>query len=102
MSKKLNHFITPEARVDFSEAKLYYAQLLVTGLSKKFSMAVKQTILWICENPNAVQIKYSKIRVTKIKGFPYAIHYFLNQNQIIITAIISFHRDPNIAKKRII
>jgi plasmid stabilization system protein ParE len=85
---------------DFSEAKKWYANLKVNGLSNRFSAEVKSAIKNILSNPYANAIRYREVRITHTKKFPYAIHYFIEEDTIVIIAIIYDRRDPSLTLKR--
>jgi hypothetical protein len=97
---KYNYYIIPQAREEFRLAREWYRLRQVRGLSNRFARAVKETILNIQINPYAYSIRYSQVRVAHTQIFPYSIHFYLDNDTIIITAIIFQGRDPLIAKKR--
>jgi len=73
-----------------------------SGLGSRFFEAVKEKISLIKKIPYGNAIRYEEVRCTKVKGFPYMIHFkvFPDINTIKVTAVFSTHRDPTIWKGR--
>jgi len=71
-----------------------------SGLGSRFFKAVNEKIAWIKKTPYGTAIRYEEVRCTKVKGFPYMVHFkiFPDINTIKILAIFSTHRDPKIWK----
>ena len=95
------YYILPVAIDEFREARKWYASRQIKGLSNRFAKAIKLTIMQILENPGTYAIRYKNIRVAHTAIFPYAIHFLVEHDSIIITAIIYDRRDPSITKKRL-
>ena len=55
------------------------------------------------KTPTAYAIRYKNVRIAYQAVFPYAIHFYIDeqQNIIVITAIVFAGRDPDFAKSRI-
>ena len=100
---KYKTIIQFEAAQDFKEAKLWYRNTKITWLSERFTNAVKITITNLQKFSAAYAIRYKNIRIPHTGKFPYAIHFFIDEQQsiIVITAIIFAGRNPNLAKDRI-
>ncbi len=96
-----NYYILPVARDEFREARKWYASQNVKGLSNRFALAVKDAILQILKNPCAYAIRYKNVRIAHVATFPYAIHFLIESNTIIITAIIYNRRNLATAIKRV-
>ena len=90
-----------EAAQDFKEAKLWYKRTKVNGLSQRFTNAVKITIINLQKHPAAYAVRYKNVRIAHTDKFPYAIHFFIEGNLIVITAIIYAGRNPKIAVDRV-
>jgi plasmid stabilization system protein ParE len=101
MTPLKNYYIIPLATDEFKEARKWYSSRQVKGLSNRFAQAVKTTILKILQNPGAYAIRYKNVRIAHTEKFPYAIHYYIDNDRIIITAIIYDRRNPEITLKRI-
>jgi plasmid stabilization system protein ParE len=85
-------FISP-ASIELDEAVRYYDHQL-PGLGFRFFQEVDAAIERIGLMPEA----WTKIgKVTRrclIKGFPYALLYVIESDEILITAVAHLHRDP--------
>lgn len=89
-----------EAARDFKEAKLWYKRTKVSGLSQRFTNAVKTAITNLQKHPTAYAVRYKNVRIAHTDKFPYAIHFFIEDNLIVITAIIYAGRNPEITSGR--
>jgi len=98
---KHKYHILPSAQEEFTLAREWYQQQLVRGLSNRFAQAVKICILKIRSNPYAHAIRYKNVRIAHTDKFPYAIHFYLDNNVIVITSIIFQGRNPLIARRRV-
>ena len=96
-----NYYILPAALPEFREARKWYASRQVRELSNRFAKTVKATIVEILDNPGAFAIRYKNVRIAHTTAFPYAIHFFAENDTIIITAIIYYRRDPGATLKRV-
>lgn len=83
-----------EAVQDFKEAKLWYKRTEVSGLSQRFTNAIKTTIANLQKHPTAYAIGYKNVRIVHTSKFPFAIHFFIEGNLIVIIAIIYAGRNP--------
>jgi toxin ParE1/3/4 len=92
--KKYKVFIQEKARLDIQEAAKYYEEKS-RGLGKRFVKQVGETSAILKLNPH-FQIKYDEVRCLKVRSFPYAIHYTIDErdNTIIIHAVIHSASDP--------
>lgn len=87
--------LLPHAFQDIKEINLYYKS--DSGiLVKKFNDNLKVEINLISKNPLLFQIRYDNFRVSKIKDFPYIIHFEIFENTIIIDAISHSSRDSKL------
>lgn len=95
-------FILAQAHEEFREARLWYKNTGVAGLSNRFAFQIKQAIVKVCLNPAYYAVRYSNVRVIYPDHFPYAIHFYLDENAgtIFILAIIYEGRNPNISQSR--
>lgn len=90
-----------EAAQDFKEAQLWYKRTEVSELSQRFANAVKTAIINLQKHPAAYAVRYKNVRIAHTDKFPYAIHFFIEDNLIVITAIIYAGRNPDIASGRV-
>ncbi len=98
---KYNVFITNLAKEDFKAGEKYYKQIPVNGLSNRFVNAVKNTLLRIEKRPGSFAVRYRNIRIAYTEKFPYAIHFFIDDKSVFVTAIIFDKRDPQISIERV-
>ena len=73
----------------------------VNGLSLRFTNAVKSTITNLQKYPTAYATRYKNVRIAHTDKFSYAIHFFIDNDLIVITAIIYSGRDPKITFDRV-
>jgi len=98
---KYKIFVLDLAKEDFEAGKKYYKQIPVKGLSNRFKSAVKSKLIKISKQPTAYAVRYKNVRIAYTEKFPYAIHFFIENNTIFITAIIFDKRDPQITINRV-
>lgn len=93
--------LLPLARQDIKDAAQWYNEQ-AHGLGKKFTAAVRKTVRFIQKNPTSVALRYDDTRTALLDTFPYMVHFSINENKkrIIISAVLSTHRDPGIWKER--
>ena len=66
--------LLPHAFQDIKEINLCYKSINSTLVSK-FNDNIKVEIKTISKNPLLLQIRYDNFRVSKIKDFPFIIHF---------------------------
>ena len=98
---KYKYQIISPARDEFILAREWYQQQQIAGLGNRFAQAVKNCILKIRSNPHAHAIRYKNVRIAHTDKFPYAIHFYLEDDTIIITSIIFQVRNPLIARRKV-
>jgi plasmid stabilization system protein ParE len=98
---KYKTIILLEAAQDFKEAKNWYKKTKVQVLSQRFANTVRTTITNLQESPALYAIRYKNVRIVHTDKFPYAIHFFVDGNLIVITAIIYSGRDPKLTFGRV-
>jgi len=98
---KYKYHIIPPAREEFRLAREWYRQQQVPGLSNRFAQSVKNCIVTIRQNPFVYAARYKNVRIAHTTKFPYAVHFYLEGDLIIITAIIFQGRNPLIAQGRV-
>jgi hypothetical protein len=86
-------FLSP-ASTELDEAIKYYNQQ-VSGLGYRFIEEISDALELITFMPQAWTKVGKHTRRYLLKGFPYAILYVCEQNEIIITAIADLHRYPD-------
>jgi plasmid stabilization system protein ParE len=97
---KYKVIVRPEVENDFKEAFSWYEDKR-TGLGYDFFLQVDAGINFINRNPEIHPIEYKRTRKHLIKRFPYKIIYLVEEEKIIILAVIHGKRRPDLIKKRI-
>lgn len=82
-----------EAECDLAEAKAWYDEQR-PGLGEEFLDEVDNALKLLSENPYLAAIAYSDIRRALTKRFPYGVFYLLENDSIIILAVLHAKRDP--------
>jgi plasmid stabilization system protein ParE len=85
-------FLSPASK-ELDEAIRYYDHQL-PGLGLRFYQEVEATIERIKFMPKAWTKIGKETRRCLIKGFPYALYYAAEADEILITAVAHLHRDP--------
>ncbi len=85
--------ITPRALNDVQNAIDYYNSKQ-KGLGKKFYEDFKRQVSSIKKNPFTRAVRYDDIRFGVFDKFPYAMHYDIEGETIIIQGVISSFLDP--------
>jgi plasmid stabilization system protein ParE len=86
-------FLEP-AEEEMLDAAIFY-ESQAHNLGKGFLSIIEITLQDISKNPLRWPILDCGVRRRLINRFPYAILYKLDNNQIIIVAIMHLHRRPN-------
>ena len=92
-------FIAP-ADLELDEAVRYYDHQL-PGLGYRFFQETAAAIERVLFMPEAWPRVGERTRRCMLKGFPYALLYVLEENEILITAVAHLHRDPEHYRDRI-
>ncbi|MBU1054331.1 MAG: type II toxin-antitoxin system RelE/ParE family toxin [Proteobacteria bacterium] len=92
-------FLSP-ANNELDEAVRYYNHQL-PGLGFRFFQEIAAAIERIEFMPEAWTKTGERTRRCILKGFPYALLYIVDPEEIIITAVAHLHRDPEHYKDRI-
>ena len=93
-------FISP-ANYELDEAIRYYDHQL-PGLGFRFFQEVSAAIDRVLLLPEAWTKIGERTRRCILKGFPYAVLYVIDPEEILITAVANLHRDPEHYKDRIV
>ncbi|AWK02701.1 type II toxin-antitoxin system RelE/ParE family toxin [Flavobacterium crocinum] len=84
--------ILEKAKLDYKES-LFWCKNIHPKLAIRFNDSFKKSIAIIKNNPFLFQVKYDNIRIIFFKTFPYAIHYSIYENSVVIKSI--FHTSRN-------
>ena len=95
----MKYVFHPAALIEYSEAVQYYAQNR-TALAQAFIDAVENTMYRIRESPTTWQIIDEDVRRCMTRKFPYGVLYTVEEDEILILAIMHCSREPNYWKNR--
>lgn len=84
---------TFKAKEEFSSSAKFY-ESRKSGLGKRFKKQIRKEVEFIQNNSKAAELKYNNIRVLVVKGFPFSIHYKIEEQYIVIVAIFHTFRIP--------
>ena len=96
---KYRLIIRPEAEGDLKEAYSWYEDKR-QWLGHDFLLHVAAGLNFIKRSPNIHPIEYRGTRKHLIKRFPYKIIYLVENDRIIVLAVIHGRRSPALIKKR--
>ena len=96
---KYRVIVRPEAEDDLKEAYSWYEDKR-TGLGYDFLLQVDAGLNSIVRNPTIHSLEYKGTRKHLIKRFPYKIIYLVDNERIIVLAVIHGRRNPALIKKR--
>jgi hypothetical protein len=89
-----------DAEKEFLESSLYYNSCQ-PGLGLDFASEVHQTISRIFQYPQGWTLISRNCRRCLVKRFPYGIIYSVEDDIILIIAVMNLHRKPNYWKSRL-
>jgi toxin ParE1/3/4 len=95
----MRYVFHPEALIEYAEAVQYYAEKQ-TGTAQAFINAVEDAILRIKEFPARYVVIDEDVRRCATSKFPYAVLYTIEQDYILILAVMHCSRDPEYWKER--
>lgn len=84
----------PQARAEWLEAIAYYNEQR-TGLGYEFALEVDRTIERILQFPGAWQRISERTRRALIDRFPYGVLYTIDDDVILVTAVMNLRRRPS-------
>lgn len=93
-------FLSP-AYLELDDAAKYYDYQL-PGLGFRFFQEISSAIDRIRFMPEAWKKVGERTRRCVLKGFPFALLYIIEIDEIIVTAVAHLHRDPEHYKDRIL
>ena len=90
----------PEARAEFKEATIYYSEKS-PSLGVAFYSEVENAIEKIVEDPDLYRVIDEDVQRCLTKRFPYAVLYTIEDNYILILAVMHCSREPSYWKHRL-
>jgi toxin ParE1/3/4 len=91
--------VLPAAEADLAEAKAWYEKNR-RGWSERFRMRVEEAFERIGRIPELHAEIYKSVRRTFINQFPYAVFYRVEENRIVVVAVMHTRRNPRRWKSR--
>lgn len=91
---KYEVIIAEDARRDIFIAHTWYSERSIEA-ANAFAKMVSSGIRRIAKNPYQSQIRYGRIRIAFLKRFPFGIHYWVEENSIMILAVFHTSRKPS-------
>ncbi len=92
--------IRGSAREDLLEAFQWYESQR-DGLGSDFELCVEEGIGRISTYPEASAAVYKNIRRYLVRRFPYGIFYIIENNIVVVIAVVHLKRDTAIWKSRV-
>ncbi|MBI3878063.1 MAG: type II toxin-antitoxin system RelE/ParE family toxin [Verrucomicrobia bacterium] len=89
----------PEALAEYEDAARYYAGCQ-EGLELRFIASVESAVHRIAEAPEIWLVLEGDVRRCLTRVFPYAVLYSIEQNYILIVAVMHCHREPGYWRHR--
>lgn len=95
----MKYVFHPEALSEYAEAVQYYAQQR-NEVAQAFIDAVESAVYHIRESPERWSLVDEDVRRCLTRKFPYAILYTIEQDYILILAVMHCSREPGYWKTR--
>ncbi len=89
----------PAAEEEMYEAAKYY-ETQATGLGYDYLSEVEGAVNSVALSPKTWPVIEGKLRRRLVRRFPFAILYYIEPEQIIVTAVAHLRRRPGYWKKR--
>ena len=96
----MNHVIHPEALEEYAMAGLYYDNQ-TQGLGAEFSEDIEETIQRILDAPHRWAFFEQDVRRCLAHRFPYGILYTVENDHVLIVAVMHLSRNPGYWKTRL-
>ena len=95
----MKHVFHPEALTEYAEAVRYYTEQRVE-VAQAFINAIEDTVYRIRESPTRYIAVDDEVRRCMTRRFPYGILYTIEQDYILILAVMHCSREPGYWKNR--
>jgi toxin ParE1/3/4 len=95
----MKYVFHPEALTEYAEAVQYYAEQR-TQVAQTFINAVEDAVYQIRESPNRWSVIDEDVRRCLTRKFPHGILYTIEQDYILILAVMHCSREPGYWKNR--
>lgn len=91
----------PEALSEFQAAAIYY-ETQQTGLGARFIAAVQVAIDHIVVSPQSWRMLEADVHRYLTRVFPYAVLYTVENDFVLIVAVMHCHREPGYWQHRVV
>jgi toxin ParE1/3/4 len=95
----MKYVFHPEALAEYAEAVQYYTEQRVE-VAQAFIDAIEDTVYRIRESPTRYVAVDDEVRRCMARRFPYEILYTIEQDYILILAVMHCSREPGHWKSR--
>ncbi|BAY94137.1 MULTISPECIES: type II toxin-antitoxin system RelE/ParE family toxin [unclassified Tolypothrix] len=95
----MRYVFHPQALTEYTEAVQYYLQQRVE-VAQAFINAIEDAVYRIRESPTRYIVIYEDVRRCMTRKFPYGILYTIEQDYILILAVMHCSREPGYWKNR--
>ena len=96
----MNYRFHPEALAELQSAARYY-ETCQLGLGSRFIAAVETAVERIVLSPQSWRIMEGDVRRYMTKIFPFAVLYTIENNWVLIVAVMHCHREPGYWRHRV-
>lgn len=96
---KFELLIKEGAQADISNGFQHYSQIS-PKLGDDFVEQLDAAFERILSNPDAFAKVFKEVRQMRIRRFPYVVSFLVEENRIVVLAVLHGHRKPEIWKKR--
>jgi len=90
--------VFPEALTDIQKATDWYNEQSY-GVGTRFQKQVIKQIDKLSTTAEGYKIRYSEVRCMVIKKFPFMVHFLIEDETVVIFAILHTSRNPKIWDK---
>ena len=91
--------VRPEAEQDLRDAFSWY-ESRKPGLGFDFKHCVEEVLSRLTRTPYIYPKVYKQVKRAFIKRFPFGIFYVVEENRVVILAVLHARRNPEYWKKR--
>ncbi len=91
--------LRPEAEADIEDAATWYDRQR-NGLGQEFLDDILVVVDTIAENPNIYPVVNKQTRRAVVRRFPFGIFYRVDEDSVVILAVMHGNRHPRRWKKR--
>jgi plasmid stabilization system protein ParE len=95
----LKVYLRPEAEADIEDAATWYDRQR-KGLGQEFLDDVLVALDTISENPNIYPVVHRQSRRAVVRRFPFGIFYRVDEDSVVVLAVMHGSRHPRHWKKR--